>query len=32
MGLVDDAPVSAVIAFEHFLEIQKDAEKRGIEI
>ena len=32
MGLVDDAPLSAQIAFEHYVKIQENAKKRGIEI
>ena len=32
MGLVDDAPLSAQIAFEHYVKIQENAKKYGLEI
>jgi len=32
MGLVDNAPLSAQIAFDHYLDLSKDAKQRGIEI
>jgi hypothetical protein len=31
-GLVDDAPLSAVLAFKEFKEIEESAKKHGIEV
>jgi hypothetical protein len=32
MGLVDDAPMSAQIAFEHYIRLIQDTEQEGLEL